>query len=61
MAFRFSGTSSAFVGFKILSYPLTLINWASVDKEKANKVFYDQMKKTLTPEQFKKWENSLKK
>ena len=31
------------------------------DKEKANKVFYDQMKKTLTPEQFKKWENSLKK
>ena len=31
------------------------------DKEKANKVFYDQMKKTLTPEQFKKWESSLKK
>ena len=30
------------------------------DKEKANKVFYDQMKKTLTPEQFKKWESSLK-
>ena len=31
------------------------------DKKKANKVFYDQMKKTLTPEQFKKWDGSLKK
>lgn len=31
------------------------------DKKKANQVFYDQMKKTLTPEQFKKWESSLKK
>ena len=31
------------------------------DKKKANDVFYAQMKKTLTPEQFKKWESSLKK
>lgn len=31
------------------------------DKKKANDVFYGQMKKTLTPEQFKKWESSLKK
>lgn len=31
------------------------------DQKKANDVFYSQMKKTLTPEQFKKWESSLKK
>ena len=31
------------------------------DKKKANEVFYNQMKKTLTPAQFKKWESSLKK
>tara|TARA_R110000787_G_scaffold201935_1_gene312716 strand:- start:1834 stop:2181 length:348 start_codon:yes stop_codon:yes gene_type:complete len=33
----------------------------TVDKKKANEVFYSQMKKTLTAEQFKKWEDSLKK
>ena len=33
----------------------------TVDKKKANEVFFSQMKKTLTPEQFKKWEGSLKK
>ena len=30
------------------------------DKKKANDTFYDQMKKTLTPAQLKKWESSLK-
>lgn len=33
----------------------------TADKKKANEVFFSQMKKTLTPEQFKKWEGSLKK
>ena len=32
----------------------------TADKKKANEVFSGQMKKTLTPEQFKKWEGTLK-
>ncbi len=33
----------------------------TADKKKANEVFNTQMKKTLTPEQLKKWESSLNK
>jgi hypothetical protein len=33
----------------------------TIDKKKADELFYVEMKKTLTAEQFKKWESSLKK
>ncbi len=33
----------------------------SADQKKADEVFYAEMKKVLKPEQFKKWESSLKK